>query len=143
MLDAIKSSDYRELLRKSIFNQLGSLYRKQRNKEKGLSLYNKTLKNAASSRDSAIILNNISTIYKDEKDFIKSQEVLLKALDAVKRSNDTVSLALILDNLGFAKFNINPKAGKEELDRALELRKKLDKFDALLPSYLKPWEILL
>ncbi|SED12572.1 Tetratricopeptide repeat-containing protein [Tenacibaculum sp. MAR_2009_124] len=136
LLDVIESSDYRKSLRKSIFHQLGSLYRKQRNKEKGLILYNKALAYAASSRDSATILNNISTIYKDKKDFIKSQEVLLKALEVVKRSNDTVSLALILDNLGFAKFNINLKAGKEELDEALELRKKLDKFDALLPSYL-------
>ncbi|CAM1373335.1 tetratricopeptide repeat-containing sensor histidine kinase [Tenacibaculum xiamenense] len=136
LVDEAKDLRNREAVLTSIYNHLGKLYRRKVNMEKGLDAYDKALTYAASSRDSATILNNISTIYKDEKYFIKSQEVLLKALEVVKRSNDTVSLALILDNLGFAKFNINPKAGKQELDRALELRKGLDKFDALLPSYL-------
>ncbi|MGJ8550906.1 tetratricopeptide repeat-containing sensor histidine kinase [Winogradskyella wichelsiae] len=123
-------------LKRSFYNLLGMLYYEQRNKEKALELYSKVLAISNSSKDSAIVYNNISNIYKIDNETEKVQEVLLKAYEMQSRIKDTLSIALITDNLGFtySKLN-NTSEGFILMNKALKIREKLKDTTSLYTSY--------
>jgi len=64
LLDIHTAIENNTRLKKSFYNLLGMLYYEQRNKEKSLELYNKVLEISDNARDSALVFNNISNIYK-------------------------------------------------------------------------------
>jgi len=123
-------------LKKSFYNLLGILYYEQRNKEKSLQLYSKVLTFTDNAKDSAIVYNNTSNIYKRYKDYEASKNALLKAYKITPRLKDTLTMALVLDNLGFMQTLLNAsKEGKKLMTRALHLREALKDTTALYNSY--------
>ena len=65
LLDGLIENDYSISLKKGLLNHLGMLYREQRNTEKALALYTDAIKIAKTVKDSIILFNNKSNIFKD------------------------------------------------------------------------------
>jgi len=108
---------------KSFYNLLGMLYYEQQNKKKSLSLYNKVLELSVNAKDSAIVYNNISNTYKKHNDFNEAKQSLSKAYDLTKRIDDTLTIALVMDNLGFINSKLsNTDEGLRLMKQALKMR---------------------
>ena len=133
--DQVKTTPYVKKLRKSIFNHLGIIYREQGNITAAIDLYNKALQLSENQKDSAIIFNNIANIYKDNHAFKKAKESLLKAYQLIKKTNDTLSTALILDNLGLIKLKMNSTGAFSDLTSALKLREQKNDISTIYTSY--------
>ncbi|MGJ8594145.1 MAG: tetratricopeptide repeat-containing sensor histidine kinase [Aquaticitalea sp.] len=100
-LDKTDTNDYTILLKSSLYNHLGMLYREQKNTKKALGLYTNGLKTATKVEDSIHLFNNISNVHKDNRDYEKAKKELHKAYALLPRTKDAVAIALIKDNLGF------------------------------------------
>lgn len=108
---------------KSFYNLLGMLYYEQQNKKKSLSLYNKVLELSVNAKDSAIVYNNISNTYKKHNDFNEAKQALSKAYDLTKRIDDTLTIALVMDNLGFINSKLsNADEGLRLMKQAIKMR---------------------
>jgi signal transduction histidine kinase len=123
-------------LRKSFYTLLAILYYEQRNKEKSFELYSKVLEITDKAKDSAIVYNNISNVYKNNSEDTKALEGLIKAYGIVPRLQDTLTIGLIFDNLGFAYA----KQGKSQegfdlMQKALQLRTAVQDTSTLYRSY--------
>lgn len=120
--------------KKSFYNLLGIMYEEQRNKNKALQLYKSTLQLAKTSADSAIIYNNISVVYKSHSEHLKAKKELQKAYNLLPRLKDTLTQALILDNLGVLYNEIN-KDGLPLMTKALKLREQVKDTSKIYLSY--------
>ncbi len=107
ILDSSPSSDYNTQLRKSLYTLLGILYYEQRNNPKALELYDRVLEITTNARDSAVVYNNISNIYKRDEDYENTKAQLVKAYALIPRLKDTLTIARIEDNLGFVYALLN------------------------------------
>ncbi|RIA09357.1 tetratricopeptide repeat protein [Flavobacteriaceae bacterium MAR_2010_72] len=133
--DQLKETDYNTHFRKSLYTQLGILYREQNNKAKAIDLYQKALTIATTTRDSAVIYNNIANIHKDADDYQNANRVLNQAYQLLPRLQDTLMHALILDNKGFLKFKLQEPGALELMLQALDLRTQINNKGATYPSY--------
>lgn len=125
LLNQIDQTPYAKTLRTSLNNHLGMLYREQKNKDKALALYNDALALAETIEDSMKLFNNRSNVYKDLHEYQKAEEEIIKAYNMIPKSIDTLTIALIKDNLGFiySKLNVERKA-LQLINEALVLREK-------------------
>ena len=122
--------------KKSFYNLLGMLYYEQRNKNKSLELYEKVLAITENTRDSAIVYNNISNLYKRHDDIEAAKTVLLKAYNLTPRLEDSLTIALISDNLGFLHTLLNEQQeGYNLMTKALHLRELVQDTTSLYNSY--------
>jgi len=135
LLDQLDETTYNKLLKKSIYTHLGIIYREQNNSQKALDLYNGTLKIAETVEDSIILFNNRSNVYKDGKAYKMCQKELLKAYSLIPRTKDTLTIALILDNLGYVNTKFKEENGLPLMLKALELRKLLRATPQTYTSY--------
>ncbi|WP_178988658.1 tetratricopeptide repeat-containing sensor histidine kinase [Winogradskyella schleiferi] len=122
-------------LRKSFNTLLGILYSEQKHTVKSLELYAQVLKTGHTAKDSAIIYNNISNVYKDQNDLKSAKISLFKAYDMLPRINDKHTIALILNNLGYVESKLGNTSGLSLMNEALELRSSLKDTSALYTSY--------
>ncbi|MFD1014433.1 tetratricopeptide repeat-containing sensor histidine kinase [Winogradskyella rapida] len=123
ILDNSSESPYYTQLRKSVYTLLGILYYEQRNNAKALELYDRVLEITTNARDSAIVYNNISNIYKRDEDYENAKTQLLKAYAIIPRIKDKLSIARIKDNLGFIYSLLNNREKDLPLmTSALDLR---------------------
>ena len=122
--------------KKSFYNLLGMLYYEQRNKNKSLELYEKVLAITENTRDSAIVYNNISNLYKRHDDIEAAKTVFLKAYNLTPRLKDSLTIALISDNLGFLHTLLNEQQeGYNLMTKALHLRELVQDTTSLYNSY--------
>jgi signal transduction histidine kinase len=135
LLDKVKPNNYLNLLRKGVFNHLGIIYIKQKNTIKAVDLYHKALNFSKNKLDSATIYNNIGSAYKSNKDFKKARDFFDKSFDLIIKTNDTLTRAIILDNLGDVKSKMKVKGALEDLNSALKLRKQKNNISSLYTSY--------
>lgn len=135
LLDKVKPNNYLNLLRKCIFNHLGIIYIKQKNAIKAVDLYHKALSFSENKKDSATIYNNIGSAYRANKDFIKAKQLFDLSYNLIKKTNDTLTSALILDNLGDIKSKMKVNGALEDLNSALKLRIQKKNSTALYTSY--------
>jgi signal transduction histidine kinase len=133
--DRVKPTAYLKVLRKGIFNHLGIIYRKKGNINKAINLYDRALILSESKKDSAIIFNNTANVHKDNNDLKSAKEYAFKAYNIIKKTNDTLSIALILDNLGFIKMKMNIKGALNDLNTALKLREQKNDISTIYTSY--------
>uniref|UniRef100_UPI004049D948 tetratricopeptide repeat-containing sensor histidine kinase n=1 Tax=Gelidibacter sp. TaxID=2018083 RepID=UPI004049D948 len=122
LVDQLPEDDYSKALRKSIYNQLGMLYREQQHTDKALKLYTTSLGFAKNAFDSVTIYNNRSNTYKDVKDYTTAKSELQKAYDLLPRLTDTLNQAMVLDNMGYLNFQLKDTSALTLFHRALELR---------------------
>tara|TARA_R100001369_G_scaffold24665_3_gene45292 strand:- start:986 stop:2611 length:1626 start_codon:yes stop_codon:yes gene_type:complete len=135
VLDNIDYSHQRMEFRKSLYNLLGMVYSEKMNKSKVLELYGKSFEIAENTNDSIIIHNNISLVYKDNGDFEKAKNELLKAYKKIPRNKDPLITALIWDNLGFIYSELNDKRSLPLMMKALELRESVNATFKIHTSY--------
>lgn len=135
LLDKVKPTNYLNLLRKGVFNHLGIIYIKQKNTIKAVDLYYKALRFSKNKIDSATIYNNIGSAYKSNKEFKKARELFNLSFDLILKTNDTLTRAIILDNLGDVKSKMKIPGALEDLNNALKLRKQKNNISSLYTSY--------
>ena len=134
-LDELGESQYINNLRLSIYTLMGILYKEQRNKPKALELYYRALEIVETAKDSIIIYNNISNVYKNHNENEKARKELLKAKSIFPKLQDKLIKALVLDNLGFLNAKLNPGEGLSLIIKALELRKTAKDTSTIYTSY--------
>ncbi|TXE10763.1 tetratricopeptide repeat protein [Gelidibacter salicanalis] len=135
ILDKLKDTPYNIHLRTSIYTHLGILYREQKNKPKALELYEKALEIAKSPEDSVKLYNNKSNIYKDVNDYPSAKTELLLAHQLIPRIKDTLTTALVLDNLGYVNYKLKAPDALPLMLQALDLRVNSKNDTKAYPSY--------
>ncbi|WP_196892100.1 ATP-binding protein [Aureivirga marina] len=128
-------NSYLKSLQKSLYNQLGILYRKQKNISKAIKLYDKSFSLANKPEDSISIYNNKANAYLENKDFSLALNESVKAFQIANRINNPKKIALVLGNLGYIKSLINKNNGLNDMLNALKLRKELKDFSRIYMSY--------
>ncbi len=123
LLDKEKATSYTNTLRKSLFNQLGILYKEQFNYDQAINLYNSALKFAESEKDSITLFNNIANVYSEKQDYRKAEEILTSISNRKLKGNNSLEIARVLSNLGLVKSKLNNNEGIKKMLKALELRK--------------------
>lgn len=134
-LDQLPVSSYRRQTRNSFNVLIGMIYEEQNNAPKAIEFYSKALAKAETPLDSAKIYNNLSLIYKAQKDFKQEIHELEKAYHLLARIEDASTKAIIISNLGAAKNELNPSEGLDLLLHALAIRTALDDPGRLYSSY--------
>ena len=135
LLDKVKPTAYNLNLRKSLNNHLGLLYTESDNAVVASSLYNKALKFAQSNKDSIVLYNNISNIYKDKQDYDRAKTYLQDAYALFSTKTDTLTKALVLDNLGYVSFKLNDDNAFQLLQESLKLRVAKQDYKSIYASY--------
>ena len=136
IIDQYHNNDYLKKIKPSVYNQLGILYRKQKNYTEAFKQYEKALITSKSIEDSLIVFNNIGNLFKEKGDFKEALKILNKAKNLSKKSNNLLKKSLIIDNLGITKSKINKNNGLIELKQALILRKQKNDLFGLYQSYI-------
>lgn len=119
----------------SFYNLLGNIYNKKGNKDKTLKLYNKVLSLSKTAKDSVIVYNNISILYKRYNETVKATDELLKSLKIFSRVESDATKALVLDNLGVIYSKQNNLEGLTYMKKALELREQVNDTSSIYTSY--------
>ncbi|GAB4161509.1 MAG: hypothetical protein Tsb0033_19080 [Winogradskyella sp.] len=136
ILDSDAEINNKEAYRRSFYNLLGVVYADQHNYSKAVELYERVLKVAANTRDSAIAYNNIANVYKRNNLIQESHEASTKSFRLTPKLKDTLTVALILNNLGYIKTRIKDyKLGRLLMFEALKLRNITQDSTAQFSSY--------
>lgn len=122
LLDKLPEDSFTKGLRKSIYNHLGMLYRKQNNRVKALELYTRTLAFSETTFDSVIVYNNQSNAYKDFKFYNQAKKELFKAYELLPKIQDSLTKAMVIDNMGYLNLQLGDTTALDFLNRALHLR---------------------
>jgi tetratricopeptide (TPR) repeat protein len=120
----------------STYNLLGLSYLEQSNFESAQNYFNLAIKTAPSEKNKLVYLNNIGYTYLEAKEFFKAQQLLSKVILHDSLTDNKVSQADVLDNLGYAYFKLdNPKA-INYLEQSLKIRDSIKDNYELIASYM-------
>ncbi|MEH6746547.1 MAG: ATP-binding protein [Maribacter arcticus] len=125
-LDLIESMAFKDTLinaRVGLYNQLGRRYRASRKHPAAHNSFNKALSIAKKVKDSIIILNNKANVYKDELDYKNAIGIYALLYQKSLKTQDSLQIALVLDNLGYVQSKTNSPEALGNLKKALEIRK--------------------
>ena len=125
-LEHIESMAFMDTLinaRVGLNNQLGRIYRASRNYPAAQKYFNKALAIAKKAKDSIIILNNKANVYKDELDYKNAIDIYTILYQKSLKTQDSLQIALVLDNLGYVQSKTNSPEALGNLKKALEIRK--------------------
>ncbi|MEH6512576.1 MAG: tetratricopeptide repeat protein [Maribacter arcticus] len=125
-LDLIESMAFKDTLINAsvgLNNQLGRIYRASRNYPAAQKYFNKALAIAKKAKDSIIILNNKANVYKDELDYKNAIDIYTILYQKSLKTQDSLQIALVLDNLGYVQSKTDSPDALENLKKALEIRK--------------------
>ncbi|WP_171017273.1 tetratricopeptide repeat protein [Maribacter sp. ACAM166] len=124
-LNLIKSMSSNDTLfneKVGLYNQLGRIYRASRNPTAAINSFNEALAIAQETKDSIIILNNKANVYKDELDYTNAMDIYSLLYEKGIKSQDSLQMALVLDNLGYVQSKLNLPEALENLKKALDIR---------------------
>ena len=107
-----------------IYNNLGIVNRNLKNFKEAIKYYKKTLQLTKDPNRAVIINNNIANVLIDSLAFSEAQSILAKQKRIV-RTQDTISYARILDNLGFVNHKLNDELGIPQMQQAMLMRQKV------------------
>lgn len=136
LIDTMEDTSFTIAIKKSFYNLLGIIYQENKNQTKALDLYNKTLSMAVTTKDSAIVYNNISVFYINDKDSVNAKKALQKAYKLIPRLADTLTQALILDNLGMLYLKTKSDKAFSLINQGLNLREKVKDTSRIYTSYI-------
>jgi len=125
-LELIESMAFMDTLinaRVGLNNQLGRIYRASRNYPAAQKYFNKALAIAKKAKDSIIILNNKANVYKDELDYKNAIDIYTILYQKSLKTQDSLQIALVLDNLGYVQSKTNSAEALGNLKKALKIRK--------------------
>ncbi len=118
-----------------LYNQLGIIHRSLYNYDKAIEFYRKALSASSNAMDSIKILNNMANVHSDEGDYILARTEFRNIYKNSIKLKDTSTIAMALDNLGYASTKLNDASGLEDMLEALELRKSSNDTKGLYASY--------
>ncbi|MCY1476416.1 Tetratricopeptide repeat protein [compost metagenome] len=108
------------------YNFLGMSYKQLFNYEKALFYYDKAYKNTKDSISQDAVMNNIASVYMDQKEYPKAIKILTD-LVSKKSSNTNAELkAKALDNLGYSYFMSGNKKGIMYMLEALKIKDSIN-----------------
>tara|TARA_R110001592_G_scaffold120366_2_gene324483 strand:- start:2140 stop:3804 length:1665 start_codon:yes stop_codon:yes gene_type:complete len=125
-LELIESMAFKDTLinaRVGLYNQLGRIYRASQNHPAAQNSFNKALAIAKKAKDSIIILNNKANVYKDALDYKNAIDIYTILYQKSVQTQDSLQIALVLDNLGYVQSKTNTPAALGNLKKALDIRK--------------------
>ncbi|WP_347373221.1 ATP-binding protein [Aequorivita sp. Q41] len=135
LIDTAAESDTLSQSRVGLYNQLGNIYRFQYNYEKSIKAFDNALRFSKKQTDSITIINNKANVFKDSQDY----ESALKQLNLAKSKNnisqDSLLLALVLDNLGSVQAKLKIPDALENLKKAQKIRAQENNLTGLYASY--------
>src|SRR5690606_14948987 len=135
LVDGLPNLDHLREIRIGILNQLGIIYRSNKNYEKALEVYNNLLALHPSHKDSISIINNKGNIYKDQQKYAEALMQYRILINDKNNINDSLQLALVLDNLGFVQSKLGDPEALSNLNKALQIREKYNELDKTYSSY--------
>lgn len=135
LVDRLPSLDTLKHTRIAILNQLGIIYRSNKNYEKALDVYNNVLELHPSHKDSITIINNKGNIYKDQHKYAEALRQYRILINDKTHINDSLQLALVLDNLGFVQSKLGDPEALLNLNKALQIRERYNELGKTYSSY--------
>ncbi|PHR15127.1 MAG: ATP-binding protein [Aequorivita sp.] len=135
LIDSYSKKDTLIENRKALYNQLGQIYRELNDYNKAIEIYNLSLSYSTSFSDSITLINNKANVYKDLGNYEKAAENLTLAHKLMKRSNDSLKLAMVLDNLGRVQSKLGNPNALSNLNRALQIRERKNDVSKTYSSY--------
>lgn len=118
------------------YNLMAVSYVKQKEYEHALDFYKKAQQATADSLNKAIIQNNISLVYLLNHSYEKSLSILEPLLTHPKIQANELEYARVLDNAGYAQFQLQQPEGIENLNKSLQIRERLQEPSGLLTCYM-------
>ncbi|WP_165396032.1 ATP-binding protein [Flavobacterium sp. J27] len=119
----------------NLYNLLGISYEEKLDYDKAIKNYRLSLKNTSSEKYKIIIKNNIGVIYLKKGNYSKTIQILepLLKLDTLKKHRE--DYARVIDNLGFAYFNLKQKKKAYfYISKSLNIRDSIgDEYEKLAP----------
>lgn len=117
------------------YNLLGISYRENLDYNHAISSYTKTLRLITDSLSTVTLQNNIASLYLHKKEPQKAIEILDSLISYPILAEHSNLQALVLNNLGFARFLIDENQGLAELTAALNIRTANNANNPLASSY--------
>jgi len=108
-----------------IYNTFGRIYQELNDYNESIIYYKKCYNDTLSSSNKAIIKNNISVNYIENKDYKKAIQLLKTIAEHDSLQYNKAQHARVLDNLGYAYFKINHDKAFPLLNEANNLRNSL------------------
>lgn len=137
LIEHLEDTPYKTSIKLSFYNLLGLNFEQQLNYAKALEAYNSSLLIAKSPKDSAIIYNNKSLVFKNLEDYDNAINEIKKAYELIPRISNSLALvkALIIDNYGVLESKTNKSKGLTLLYEALKLRESVNDTSTIYTSY--------
>nr|WP_294778178.1 tetratricopeptide repeat protein [uncultured Flavobacterium sp.] len=107
------------------YNMLAVSYDKQKNFAGALEYYQKAYTTFQDASSKAIAQNNIGLIYLEQKQYKKAIDKLKPLLHNADLKNNKIEFARVLDNLGYAQFQLADAEAYPHLSKSLQLRDSL------------------
>ncbi|WP_189319349.1 tetratricopeptide repeat-containing sensor histidine kinase [Leeuwenhoekiella nanhaiensis] len=122
-------------LKLRLYNLLGVLYKNLNNYPKSLEYYQKSLAFANSTKDSISFFLRVGNVLREEGEFERAIDTLKYALKLTQKNELEVLKSYILDNLGYTQLTNGDDSGIYNLNKSVDIRKKLGNTTALFSSY--------
>ena len=134
-LKYLKSATDSSYLREA-FNLIGISYQTTKNYDKAVEFYNKALELTNDPISSIILKNNIASLYIDSGKEKRALKKLYDLLSSPVLKEHLDKKALVLYNIGRARFKINKKDGLAELQQALRINDSLENTTEIVENHL-------
>ncbi len=108
-----------------IYNNLGIVYRNLHNYSAALSSYQNSLKLTADPLKEAIIQNNVANVLIDSMAYSGARPILQRQLALPELARDSITLARVLDNLGYVNVRLGAENGMLQMEQAFKFRQHL------------------
>jgi signal transduction histidine kinase len=118
-----------------LYNHLGMINRSLENYDNALFYYNKLLLISKTQKQKMAAFNNRGIVYQYQKKYNDAIQDFKKAYQISLILKDSLKIAKSLDNLGYTQSKIGNDSAYLNMERALKIRKKINKISELYPSY--------
>jgi signal transduction histidine kinase len=135
LVDAMAFKDTLIDARIGLYNQLGRIYGAAQNPKAALESFDLALAIARKTKDSIILLNNKANVYKAMPDYPSAIAIYSLLYEKSVRTQDSLQMALVLDNLGAVQAKIDSPKALENLLAALQIRTDKNYLTGLYSSY--------
>lgn len=137
-LHLIDNLQYKDTLidsRIGLYNLLGIIYRTSKNYNGAIKSFDEALKISKKIKDSLALLNNKANVYKDLQQYELAGDQYAQVYQKSVQENDSLQLAMALDNWGYVQSKINSPNAFENLNKALKIRLMENDLTGLYASY--------
>ena len=135
LLDKLPANKETKKATIGVYNDLGKVYRTLQSPANALRYYEKALQLSENSSDSLVLINNKGNVFVDSGNYGLAQKEFTVAYKKSLEGSDSLSKALILDNLGFAQSKSRDPDALENMLSALEIRLQFENLSGTYSSY--------